>query len=108
MEATQLRKGVLEGCVLVIISRGEIYGYDLLRTLDEHGFTVAGGTLYPLLAKLEKKGQITGIMQSSFEGPRRKYFHLTPAGENACAAFKQEWALLQKQVAALIAVADHQ
>lgn len=55
MKQSQLLKGVLEGCVLAIVAKGEIYGYELIQALQQVGFnSVMGGTIYPLLAKLEK------------------------------------------------------
>lgn len=102
MKSSQLLKGVLEGCVLLIISQGAIYGYELMQWLHHYGFTtVVGGTLYPLLAKLEKQGQITGKMLASPDGPDRKYFHLTASGIAACEEFEAQWATLLAQVAAV-------
>jgi PadR family transcriptional regulator PadR len=102
MKSSQLLKGVLEGCVLLIISQGEIYGYELMQRLHQYGFTtVVGGTLYPLLAKLEKQGDITGTMKASPDGPDRKYFQLTVSGITACDEFKTQWATLLAQVAAV-------
>lgn len=102
MKPSQLLKGVLEGCVLLIISQDEIYGYELMQRLHGYGFTtVVGGTLYPLLAKLEKQGDIVGVMRASPDGPDRKYFHLTETGITASNAFQEQWSTLIAQVAAV-------
>lgn len=102
MKSSQLLKGVLEGCVLLIIGQGEIYGYELMQRLHAYGFTtVVGGTLYPLLAKLEKQGDIIGVLRTSPDGPDRKYFQLTATGIAARQAFQQQWATLVAQVAAV-------
>ncbi|MFO1564708.1 PadR family transcriptional regulator [Lactiplantibacillus plantarum] len=81
MKQTQLLKGVLDGCVLAIISDHEIYGYELIQALREDGFdSIVGGTLYPLLAKLENRGDLIGQFKTSPDGPQRKYYAITPQG----------------------------
>ena len=70
MKESQLLKGVLEGCVLEIISKKSIYGYELIQSLKETGFDkIVAGTVYPLLQKLEKQGVIVGEMRPSPDGP---------------------------------------
>ncbi len=82
MEEAQLLKGILEGCILSIISRGETYGYDILSVLEMHGFTdVSEGTLYPVLVRLEKKRLISCRIGKSPFGPKRKYYSVTLEGE---------------------------
>ncbi|WKF85706.1 PadR family transcriptional regulator [Lacticaseibacillus pantheris] len=103
MKQSQLLKGVLEGCVLLIIGQGEIYGYELMQRLHAYGFTsVVGGTLYPLLTKLETQGQIAGNLRTSPDGPDRKYFRLTTSGVKAGHDFERQWAELRAQVAAVV------
>ena len=81
MEETQLLKGILEGCILSIISRGETYGYDILSVLEKHGFTdIQEGTLYPVLVRLEKKKDILCRIGKSPFGPKRKYYSITEDG----------------------------
>jgi len=88
MQKAQLLKGILEGCVLAIISRGETYGYRILSELNQNGFDdLIEGTLYPLLTRLEKNGQISCRVQKSPFGPSRKYFSITPDGEHALEEF---------------------
>ena len=92
MRKTQLLKGVLDGCVLELIARKEIYGYELIQELRESGFaTIVGGTIYPLLQKLEKNKLIHSQLKSSPDGPDRKYFTITKQGENQLDSFWQEW-----------------
>lgn len=92
LKPTQLLKGVLDGCVLQIIAEKEIYGYELVQTLKQAGFTtIVGGTVYPLLQKLEKQELIKGELKPSPEGPDRKYFTITEAGEEYLAAFQLQW-----------------
>jgi PadR family transcriptional regulator PadR len=99
---TQLLKGVLEGCVLQVIAQKEIYGYELVQELKQRGFeTIVGGTIYPLLQKLEKQELITSEMKKSPEGPDRKYFSITPKGIDNLAQFREQWTNLMKKVEGL-------
>lgn len=99
MRETQLLKGVLDGCVLEIISRTEIYGYELIQELRANGFTtIVGGTIYPLLQKLEKNKLIHSSLKSSPDGPDRRYFTITEQGKNQLEDFWQEWEGLVRKV----------
>ncbi|MEO1781294.1 PadR family transcriptional regulator [Enterococcus diestrammenae] len=101
MKETQLLKGVLEGCVLALILQGEgtIYGYELVQQLQQAGFTtIIGGTIYPLLQKLEKNGQIEGTLRKSPEGPDRKYFTITASGITSLKEFQEQWQQLALRV----------
>ncbi|MEY8292876.1 PadR family transcriptional regulator [Carnobacteriaceae bacterium 52-44] len=92
MRNSQLLKGVLDGCVLKTISRQEIYGYDLIKELQDMGFNdIKGGTVYPLLQKLEKNKLIDGKTKPSPDGPNRKYFTITEDGKNELKEFKTQW-----------------
>lgn len=80
----QARKGLLELCVLNALSRGECYGYELCRQIEEvPGLGVTEGTLYPLLSRLRLAGLVTTRLVESTDGPVRKYYQLTPAGREA-------------------------
>lgn len=82
MEETQLLKGILEGCVLELISRKETYGYEIISMLNEYGFDgIQEGTLYPVLTRLEKKGYIICRIGRSPLGPKRKYFSISQQGQ---------------------------
>ena len=88
MIPSQMLKGTLEGCVLAVISKSETYGYEISRQLEEYGFgTIAEGTVYPLLLRLEKNGLITAIYRQSELGPKRKYYSLTEAGRQEMKEF---------------------
>lgn len=92
VKETQLLKGVLDGCVLAIIAQKETYGYELVQTLKKKGFTsIVGGTIYPLLQKLEKQKLIIGVKKASLDGPDRVYFTLTQDGEKYLAEFLIHW-----------------
>lgn len=78
----QMRKGLLELCVLNALEGGERYGYDLVKLLtDIPGLGITEGTLYPLLSRLRVQGLITARLEESPEGPARKYYSLTPEGK---------------------------
>ena len=91
-QITELLKGVLEGCVLEIISRGETYGYEITRQLHRLGFSdVAEGTVYTILLRLEKSGWVTISKKPSDKGPMRKFFTLNEAGALELLRFCQKW-----------------
>lgn len=92
MEQAQLLKGILEGCVLGIIAQGETYGYDILSRLEGYGFEDLGeGTLYPILTRLDKNGAIVCRRAKSPLGPIRKYYSITPKGQEAYACFRESY-----------------
>jgi PadR family transcriptional regulator PadR len=103
VKETQLLKGVLDGCVLQIISKKEIYGYELVQELRRYGFdSIVGGTVYPLLQKLEKQQLIKAQIKKSPDGPDRKYFSLTESGMNYLNNFKEQWENLVNKVERII------
>jgi PadR family transcriptional regulator PadR len=94
----QMRKGILEFCVLSIISRGEVYASDILENLKEARLLVVEGTLYPLLARLKNSGLVSYEWKESTSGPPRKYYRLTPKGEEFLATLKATWEELEYAV----------
>jgi PadR family transcriptional regulator PadR len=92
MEDSQLLKGILEGCVLGVIARGETYGYAILAELEQAGFPDVGeGTLYPVLTRLHQGGYLSCRRAKSPLGPIRKYYAITEAGQLRLAAFQQSY-----------------
>lgn len=86
---SQMLKGVLQGSVLAILSQAETYGYEIVQALTAYGFgAISEGTVYPLLLRLEKGGLVTARFLDSQVGPKRKYYALTPQGEEALAQFR--------------------
>ncbi|MVZ61889.1 PadR family transcriptional regulator [Sphingobacterium humi] len=77
---TQMRKGILEYCILSIISRGEIYASDIISELKQAELLVVEGTLYPLLTRLKNNGLLSYSWQESTSGPPRKYYQITADG----------------------------
>lgn len=79
---TQVRKGILDLCILSALKGRERYGYDLVKSLCEiPGMNITEGTIYPLLSRLRLQGLVNTRLVESPEGPARKYYSLTPAGE---------------------------
>lgn len=88
MDDSQLMKGILEGCILGIISKSETYGYEIISVLNQYGFTdIQDGTLYPILNRLEKKKLVSCRMANSPFGPKRKYFSITMNGQEYLTVF---------------------
>lgn len=92
-------KGVLEGCVLEIISRKETYGYEITRTLNELGFTdVVEGTVYTILVRLEKNKLVDTQKKSSALGPPRKFYSLNKEGSKELQQFWNKWEFLTTKI----------
>lgn len=88
----QLMKGILEGCVLALVAKGETYGYEILSELVRHGFEDLGeGTLYPVLTRLDKNGLISCRKAKSPYGPIRKYYSVTDEGKKYLEEFRQSY-----------------
>lgn len=75
-----MRKGILEYCILSIISKGEIYASDIIAELKRSQLLVVEGTLYPLLTRLKNNGLLSYSWQESTSGPPRKYYQITTEG----------------------------
>ena len=96
---TEMLKGVLEGCVLEIISRGDTYGYEITRKLNSLGFTdVVEGTVYTILIRLEKNGLVEITKKPSDVGPPRKFFALNDAGREDLRRFWEKWAFVASKI----------
>jgi PadR family transcriptional regulator PadR len=100
---SQLRRGVLEFCVLALLRGGERYGFDIVRALSRaDGLVTTEGTLYPLLSRLRKEGVVDTTWRESPSGPPRRYYRLTPAGTALLGAFTAEWARFRDSVDVLL------
>ena len=96
---TEMLKGVLEGCVLDIISRGETYGYEIASTLRALGFEdVVEGTVYTILLRLEKNDLVCIQKRPSAIGPPRKFYSLNEAGRAELATFWAKWDFLSRRL----------
>ena len=87
----QMRKGILEFCILEIIARGEVYASDMLLELTAAKMIVVEGTLYPLLTRLKNAGLLDYAWVESSAGPPRKYYKLTPVGQTFLEQLRQTW-----------------
>ena len=89
---TELLKGVLEGCILEIISKKETYGYEITKSLNDLGFTdVVDGTVYAILLRLEKNNLVNIEKKSSTLGPPRKFYTLNDKGKDELLKFWERW-----------------
>ena len=103
---TQMRKGILEYCVLLIISRGEIYASDIIAELKQAKLLVVEGTLYPLLTRLKNNGLLSYNWVESTSGPPRKYYMLTEAGKGILKQLDATWEELSYAINTSRKVAD--
>lgn len=100
--AVQMRKGLLELCILNALAEKERYGYELVKTLvDIPGLGITEGTLYPLLSRLRVQGLVSTRLEESEEGPARKYYSLTPEGRKLAAQMNSYYDTLNESVDAL-------
>ncbi len=102
-DKSQLMRGTLEGCILKIISEKTTYGYEILLRLKHKGFSdISEGTIYPLLLRLEKQGNIVSKLLPSPLGPKRKYYSITDEGTRYLESFINAWAQISDSVAVII------
>ncbi len=94
----QMRKGILEYCILHIISRGEIYASDMIEELTSAKIMVVEGTLYPLLTRLKNSGLLDYKWVESTSGPPRKYYVLTDTGKQFLEGLQVTWQELKESV----------
>jgi len=92
---TQVRKGMLEYCVLTALAGRERYGYELVKAMVEvPGLGISEGTLYPILSRLRVQGMVSARLVESSEGPARKYHTLTPEGMALLGMMQKYWEAL--------------
>jgi len=94
----QMRKGVLEFCILSVLSHKEVYTSDIIEKLKEARLIVVEGTLYPLLTRLKNAGLLSYRWVESSSGPPRKYYSLTPLGEKFLDELRITWRELVEAV----------
>ena len=88
---TQMRRGVIELCILSIIAEQEAYSTDIIRKLEEAKLIVVEGTVYPLLNRLKKAGLLEYRWLESDQGPPRKYYQVTETGKVFLTELKDTW-----------------
>lgn len=86
----QFKKGVLELCVLSLLTQRDFYGYEMVEYISQH-VNISEGTIYPLLRRFRKEGYVNTYLQESQEGPPRKYYEITEEGLRAYEVLVKEW-----------------
>ncbi|MBQ7210559.1 MAG: PadR family transcriptional regulator [Paludibacteraceae bacterium] len=88
---SQMRKGILEYCILLCLEQKEAYTSEILEYLKQADLLVVEGTLYPLLSRMRNNGLLSYRWQESTEGPPRKYYYITSQGEIMLGELEKEW-----------------
>ena len=94
----QMRKGILEYCILTVISGNSCYASDIIKELKEAEVMVVEGTLYPLLTRQKNAGLLSYRWEESPQGPPRKYYELTDDGRSYLAELDKSWDELVKSI----------
>jgi PadR family transcriptional regulator, regulatory protein PadR len=97
----QMRKGILELVVLLVISRGDVYSSEILKILKKLDLLVIEGTLYPLMSRLHQQGLLGYRWEESETGPPRKYYSLTEQGTETLAELKSIWSKFNHTISKL-------
>jgi PadR family transcriptional regulator, regulatory protein PadR len=95
----QMRKGVLEYCILLVLNGKPLYASDIIQSLKEAKMIVVEGTLYPLLTRLKNAGLLAYRWEESTQGPPRKYYELTESGHQFLGELEGSWSELVDAVA---------
>ena len=100
---TQLRKGILEFCVLRVLEDDSLYGYDIVRQLRVmEVLVISEGTIYPILSRLRKEGLLNTYLEESPEGPARKYYQLTNRGRDILSQMRSVWTTMTQSIEAAL------
>lgn len=94
----QMRKGILEYCILMILEKGDAYASTIINDLKDAEMIVVEGTLYPLLTRQKNQGLLTYRWEESPQGPPRKYYSLTDKGKDYLKELHQSWDELVEQI----------
>ena len=97
----QLKKGVLDLCVLSRLSIQDAYGYDIYQTIDKV-LGISESTIYPILRRLVKEGYVTTYLRESSGGPPRKYFRITDSGLTQYKTLRNQWDKFIRDVSLII------
>lgn len=96
---SQLLKGLLDMCLLGVVSGGPSYGYEMVRRLNKRGLEIAGETsIYPVLRRLKKRDLVESYLEDSPSGPARKYYRITPAGRRLLEEWVADWETVRNGV----------
>ena len=94
---TQFRKGIIEMCILALIARKDMYGYESVQNIA-YSTEINEGTVYPILRRLTQEEYFVAYLKESTVGPARKYYHMTEKGQAYLGALKLDWAEFSKMV----------
>lgn len=107
--ATQLRKGVIEYCVLAMLKEAPRYGGEVIQMLRGRGqLLVSEGTIYPLLSRMRSEGLVEAEWRDTSEGAPRRYYRLTRSGQRAVAEFRLEWFRFRDSVDDILGIGGKQ
>lgn len=96
---TQVRKGLLELCILNALRGQRQYGYDIVKTIrNVDGLVIGEGTIYPILSRFRTQGLVDATVEESPEGPPRKYYQLTKRGQQCLAQMNAAWDRIQNGI----------
>ncbi len=95
---SQMRKGLLEYCILSVLEQKDSYASDIIRKLKEAELIVVEGTLYPLLTRQKNAGLLSYRWEESTQGPPRKYYIITDDGRSHLSELHEEWTALNRSV----------
>lgn len=101
---SQMRKGMLEFCVLLLLDKGDAYASEIIEQMKQAHLIVVEGTLYPLLTRLKNDGLLSYRWQESPSGPPRKYYSLTPLGLTALLQLSEAWSEINSTVNHLLQI----
>ncbi|WP_297073369.1 PadR family transcriptional regulator [uncultured Duncaniella sp.] len=99
---SQMRKGMLEFCVLLLLKRGDAYASEMIARLKDAHLIVMEGTLYPLLTRLKNDGLLAYRWEESMQGPPRKYYSITPLGLEFLGQLQSSWDDISRSVTLLL------
>lgn len=98
---TQLKKGILEMCILFQLTKNDMYGYEIMKIIKDVFPDVYDGSIYAILRRLNADGHTETYVRESTGGPPRKYYRVTPEGREYCKNITDEWKLLKDSVETL-------
>ena len=96
--SSQMRKGVLEYAILLIIAERKTYANEIIESLQKVRLAVVEGTIYPLLSRLKNSGLLNYSWEESKSGPPRKYYSITNKGEKILNNYEEQWQALEKAI----------
>ncbi|MBC7396822.1 MAG: PadR family transcriptional regulator [Bdellovibrionales bacterium] len=102
---SQFNKGVIEMCVLSLVSRRDFYGYELVDTISRK-VDISEGTIYPILRRLTQEQYFETYLQESSEGPPRKYYRMTPHGRKETEKLIKDWKRFTSDVNSILTEGD--